>query len=90
MKLKILLILKKSASYLDIHIETNNRGILKIKLYDFTFPIVNFPFISSNISASPAYGVNIILELVSSTVIFWTELSYKRKNYSNKATLLLD
>ena len=23
---------------------------------DFTFPIVNFPFISSNIPASPAYG----------------------------------
>jgi len=39
-------------SYLDI---------LKTKLYDkrddFTFPIVNFPFISSNIPASPAYGV---------------------------------
>ena len=30
------------------------------KLYDnqddFTFPIVNFPFISSNIPAAPAYG----------------------------------
>ena len=26
---------------------------------DFTFPIVNFPFISSNIPASPAYGVYI-------------------------------
>ena len=25
----------------------------------FTFPIVNFPFISSNIPASPAYGVYI-------------------------------
>ena len=40
----------------------DNRGILKTKLYDkrdsFTFPIVNFPFISS-ISASPAYGVYI-------------------------------
>jgi hypothetical protein len=26
---------------------------------EFTFPIVNFPFISSNIPASPAYGVYI-------------------------------
>jgi hypothetical protein len=26
---------------------------------DFTFPIVNFPFISSNILTSPAYGVDI-------------------------------
>jgi hypothetical protein len=26
---------------------------------EFIFPIVNFPFISSNISASPAYGVYI-------------------------------
>ena len=36
-------------------------GRLKTKLHDkrndFTFPIVNFPFISSNIPASPAYGV---------------------------------
>jgi hypothetical protein len=36
---------------------------LKRKLYDkrndFTFPIVNFPFISSNIPASPVFGVYI-------------------------------
>jgi len=36
---------------------------LKTKLYDkrddLTFQMVNFPFISSNISASPAYGVYI-------------------------------
>jgi hypothetical protein len=31
----------------------------------------------------------IILELVPSTVIFWTELSCWRKSYSNKDTLLL-
>jgi hypothetical protein len=28
-----------------------------IRPYDFTFPTVNFPFISSNITASPTYGV---------------------------------
>ena len=27
------------------------------KLDDFNFPIVNFPFINSNIPAAPAYGV---------------------------------
>jgi hypothetical protein len=31
----------------------------------------------------------VILELVPSTVIFWTELSCWRKSYSNKATMLL-
>ena len=41
--------------------------------------IVNFPFSSSNISALPGmefafHNSYIILELVSSTVIFWTEL----------------
>jgi hypothetical protein len=32
---------------------------MKKKLYDFTFPRVNCPFISSNIPASPVYGVHI-------------------------------
>ena len=40
-----------------------NRTRSKIKLYDkpidFTFPIVNFPLISSNIPASSGYGVDI-------------------------------
>ena len=39
---------QKSASYIDLHLEIDNGGILKTKLYD------NFPFISSNIPASPA------------------------------------
>jgi hypothetical protein len=37
------------------------RAVLKGKKYDkrddFKFPIVNFPFICSNIPAAPAYGV---------------------------------
>ena len=49
-----------SASYLDLHLETDSEGRLGTKLYDkrddFNFPIVNFPFICSNISAAPAYG----------------------------------
>ena len=52
-----------SASYLNIHLEIDNGGRFKTKLYDkrddFTFPIVNFPFISRNIPASPAFGVYI-------------------------------
>ena len=50
-----------SASYLDLYLEIDNSGQLKSKLYDkrddFNFPIVNFPFLSSNIPAAPAYGV---------------------------------
>jgi hypothetical protein len=53
----------RSVSYLDLHIEIDNEGRLRTKLYDkrvnFNFPIVNFPFICSNIPASPAYGVYI-------------------------------
>ena len=45
----------KSASYLKLHIELSNQGRLKTKLYDkkddFSFPIVNFPFLCSNIPA---------------------------------------
>ena len=51
-----------SASYLDLHLEIDSEGWLRTKLYDkrgdLNFPIVNFPFICSNISAAPAYGVH--------------------------------
>ena len=50
-----------SASYLDLLLGTDNDKTLCTKIYDkrddFNFPIVNFPFLSSNIPASPAYGV---------------------------------
>ena len=50
-----------SASYLDLQLEYDIQGKLNLKLYDkrddFNFPIVNFPFLSSNIPASPAYDV---------------------------------
>ena len=49
------------ASYIDLHFEIDNEGRLRTKIYgkinDFNFPIVNFPFICSSISAAPAYGV---------------------------------
>ena len=51
------------ASFLDIHLQIDSEGRLRTKLYDkkdhFNFPIVNFPFICSNIPAAPAYGVYI-------------------------------
>ena len=50
----------RSASYLDLHLEINSDGRLRAKLYDkrddFNFPILNFPFVCSNIPAAPAYG----------------------------------
>ena len=39
----------RSASYIDLHLEIDIEGRLRTKLYDkrddFSFPIVNFPFI---------------------------------------------
>jgi hypothetical protein len=53
----------RSASYLDLHLEIDSEGRLRTKLYDkemiLIFPSFNFPFICSNIPASPAYGVYI-------------------------------
>jgi hypothetical protein len=49
----------RSTSYIDLHLHSEGR--LRTKLYekrdDFNIPIVNFPFICSNIPAGPAYGV---------------------------------
>ena len=53
-------------------------------IYDvFTFPIVNFPFISSNIPAAPAHGLTfynsyIILGLVAKILTFWTQKLLKQ------------
>jgi len=48
-----------SASYL--YLDHGINGTLTTKLYDkrddFNFPIVNYPFLDSNIPSSPAYGV---------------------------------
>jgi hypothetical protein len=53
----------RCASYLDLHLEIDSECRLRTKHYDkrddFNFPIVNFPFICSNIPAVPAYGVYI-------------------------------
>ena len=53
----------RSTLYLDLHLEIDSEGRLRMKLYDkrddFNIPIVNFPFICSNIPAASAYGVYI-------------------------------
>ena len=49
-----------SASYLDLLLSIGRDGQLHTSIYDkgddFNFRITNFPFLSSNIPASPAYG----------------------------------
>ncbi|KAK3101641.1 hypothetical protein FSP39_005107 [Pinctada imbricata] len=50
-----------SASYLDLMLSYDTDGHMNTSLYDkrddFNFSITNFPFLSSNIPSSPAYGV---------------------------------
>ena len=50
-----------SASYLYLLLSIGRDGQLNTSIYDkrdnFNFHITNFPFLSSNIPASPAYGV---------------------------------
>ena len=59
---------KRSALYLDLHLEIDSEGLLGTKIYDkrhdFNFPIVNFPFTCSNFPAAPAYGVYIYLNFI--------------------------
>jgi hypothetical protein len=54
----------KYASYLHILLNIESNGRLTTSLYDkgddFDFAIVDFPFLCSNISLSPAYGVYIV------------------------------
>ena len=51
----------RRTSYLDLDLSYDRDKRLQVKLYDkrdyFDFNIVNFPFLSSNIPQSPAYGV---------------------------------
>ena len=46
-----------SASYLDIPLSIESDGQLLTSLYDKRDDFTNFPFLSSNIPSSPAYGV---------------------------------
>jgi hypothetical protein len=67
------------ASYIDLHLEIDSRGRLRRKLYDkrddFNVPIVNFPFICSNFSAAPTYGVYISQMMRYSVMVTTVKLS---------------
>jgi hypothetical protein len=48
----------RSASYIGLHLEIDSEERLRTNayVYDFNFPIVNFPFICSNILVAHVYG----------------------------------
>ena len=83
-----------SASYLDLLLSIGRDGQLHTSIYDkrddFNFHITDFPFLSSNIPSSPAYGV-FISQLIryarasSSYVLFWGP-GYFPVSYSNRDT----
>ena len=64
--------------------------LMIIVLHHFkSWQIVNFPFISNNFPAVPAYGVYhnsyVILGIVPSILIFWNEFRCLHKSYLNKS-----
>ena len=77
---------QRSASYFDLHLEIDNGGRVKIKLY---FPSSIAIFQHHHRMEFTFQNSYVILELGSSTLIFWTELSCWLKSYSNKGTSLL-
>ena len=84
---------QKSAFSLTVTLKFTTEEDIKTKLYekrdDFTLPIVNFPFISSNTPASPAYGVYIshLIRYSRACVLYSDFLDITQlftKSYSNK------
>ena len=86
-----------SASYLDLLLSIGRDGQLHTSIYDkrddFNFHITNFPFLSSNIPSSPAYGV-LSLNLYDTpglaprmNVLFWGPGDFPG-SYLNRDTLL--
>ncbi|KAK3087212.1 hypothetical protein FSP39_003163 [Pinctada imbricata] len=77
-----------SASYLDIMLSYDTDGHMNTSLYDkrddFNFSITNFPFLSSNIPSSPAYGVFI------SQLIRYARASTKYTDFALRARRLSD
>ena len=74
-----------SASYLDCYLYSDN-GKLATRLYDkrddFNFPIVNFPFLSSNVPSAPAHGVFV------SQLIFYARACTKYQDFVERGILL--
>ena len=75
-----------SASYLDLFLDFDRHGKLHTRIYDkrddFNFPIVNFPYLSSNIPSSPAYGVFV------SQLIRFARASSLYKDFLDRSMLL--
>ena len=80
----------RSDSYFDIHIEVDSGGWLRTKHYNkrdyFNFPIVNVPFICSNILAAPAYGVY-ISQLIRYSRACGTYQDFHERFAANKETI---
>ena len=82
--------------YLDTHIKTGGTNTpFRISIYDkrddFTFRIVNFPHMDSNIPANPAYGVYIsqlvrYARICTSKVDFMNRLRGLSSWFSNQTT----
>ncbi|KAK3105678.1 hypothetical protein FSP39_003121 [Pinctada imbricata] len=77
-----------SASYLDIMLSYDTDGHMNTSLYDkrddFNFSITNFPFLSSNIPSSPAYGA------FTSQLIRYARASTKYTDFVLRARRLSD
>ena len=84
-----------SPSKLDLHYEINNWYRLKFyyKRDDFTFPVVNFTFFSSNIPAAPVYFFSLELACYSKDCAqcsdFLDRAQLLTKDYSSESTSLL-
>ena len=84
-----------SASYLDLLLSIKRDCQLHTSIYDkrddFNFHITNFPFLSSIIPSSPAYGV-FISQLIRyararANILFWGPIDFP-VSYSNRDTSL--
>ena len=84
-----------SPSKLDLHYEINNWYRFKFyyKRDDFTFPVVNFTFFSSNIPAAPVYFFSLELACYSKDCAqcsdFLNRAQLLTKDYSSESTSLL-
>ena len=84
----------RSASYLDLHLNSDSEGQLRTKLYhkrhDFNFPIVNFPFnyiqvdTYINIPAEPAFGVHVYITYL----IRYSRACYSYHDFLHRGLLL--
>ena len=74
-------------NYIDLHLEFDEDSKLFTRLYDkrddFDFPIVNFPYLSSDIPESPAYGVFV------SQLILYAQVCSKFEDFLFRGSILV-